>query len=421
VRLRSASVAACLVLAAACTQEPEFDLPTVALTPRTTSPTAGPSTDSSPAAALAGAPGRLVVIDELGNLATMDPDGSDASLLAEVVTDETVVRQPTWSPDGRRIAWVRFDAGGAGPNAIVTRPTDGTTPTEIATEVVPFYLSWDPTSSRIAFLGSTSTAGIELGVVDVAAGGEAVALDAGQPLYFSWDPSGEELFVHADRERLDRLGIDGTATPVGDRPGTFDTPVWTSDGRSLVYASTEREGQRLVAHDLESGRGRSLVRFDRDGGITFVVGPDGSRVAYQVLRSPDEVAPLEVLDRGTGAVEQVVDAIVPAYFWSPDGTKLLYLVVDGATDRTWFRWGVWDGTSSSMSSRFAPSDVFGRDYLQFFQQYAQSMSLWAPDGSAFVYAGTAETGDAGIWIQPARAGSEPILVSGGVFAAWSAA
>jgi hypothetical protein len=73
-----------------------------------------------------------------------------------------------------------------------------------------------------------------------------------------------------------------------------------------------------------------------------------------------------------------------------------------------------------MSSRFAPSDVFGRDYLQFFQQYAQSMSLWSPDGSAFAYAGTTEAGDSGIWIQPARAGSEPILVSGGVFAAWSA-
>jgi hypothetical protein len=48
------------------------------------------------------------------------------------------------------------------------------------------------------------------------------------------------------------------------------------------------------------------------------------------------------------------------------------------------------------------------------------MSLWSPDGSAFAYAGTTEAGDSGIWIQPARAGSEPILVSGGVFAAWSA-
>ncbi|MGZ8612903.1 MAG: hypothetical protein ACXWX0_11620, partial [Actinomycetota bacterium] len=65
--------------------------------------------------------------------------------------------------------------------------------------------------------------------------------------------------------------------------------------------------------------------------------------------------------------------------------------------------------------------VFARDYLRFFEQYAQSMSLWAPDGSAFTYAGTNESGETGIWIQPAQPDVEPVLMTGGVFASWSPA
>lgn len=406
-----ASIAALVVLAAACTGDREHAFATVS--PEAQSPAA---TSPSIAAGLSDAPGRIAVLDDLGNLVTFAPDGSDVVVLAESVQGETVVQQPTWSPDGDRIAWVRFDAGGQGPNTLVTAAPDGTTPTETPTTVVPFYLFWDPTSSRIAYLGSTE-AEIELGLVEIA-GGEAVTLDAGSPFYLSWNPSGEELLVHVGTDRLDRLEIDGTSTPVDDRPGVFAAPVWTSAGRSLVYVSESPQGQRLVAHDVEADRGEALVRFD--GAITFVVSPDGSRVAYQVVHGANDVAPLQVLDRDTGEIEQVAIGFMPAYFWSPEGTKLLYLLPDSGPEGAWFRWGVWDGESSFTTSRFFPSDVFARDYLQFFQQYAQSMSLWAPDGSAFAYAGTNESGVAGVWIQSAGEGIQPMLVTDGVFAAWSA-
>lgn len=409
-----APIAAGLVLVAGCTQEPERDLPDVIVGAETESPAA-----SSPSigAGVSDAPGRIAVLDELGTLVTFAPDGSNTVVLAESVEGETLMQQPTWSPDGDRLAWVRLDVSGGDANAFVTTAADGTMPTETPTKAQPFYLFWDPTSSRIAYLGSSATADIELGIVDVAGGDEPVALDAGSPFYLSWGPSGEQLLVHVGTDRLDRLELDGTITPVHERPGTFIAPVWTSNGRSFVYASVRGAHQRLVAHDIERERMEELVRFD--GAITFVVSPDGSQVAYQVIGGPTDVGPFSVLDRETGAVEQVADAIVPAFFWSPDGTKLLYLLPEILPDRVWFRWGVWDGESSFTGARFVPSDVFGNQYLQFFEQYAQSMSLWAPDGSAFTYAGTNEVGETGVWIQPARAGIEPVLVTAGVFATWS--
>lgn len=416
--LRSvAAIAIFLVLAAGCTEDPERDLPDVVIGSATESPVASPPS-SGPVGVPTGV-GRLAVLDALGNLVTVDPDGTDEVLLAEAEEGQIVVQQPTWSPDGSRIAWVRLEVSDTGVSAVlVTKKGDGTRPTEAPTSGAPFYLFWDPTSSRIAYLGSSTSSQIELGIVEVADGGrEATPLDAGQPFYLSWAPSGEELFVHVGTDRLERLALDGTLATVDLRPGAFSAPVWTSDGRNLVYATGIGDRQRLVARDVGEKRGRALVRFE--GAITFVVSPDGSRVAFQVVAGQDDVSPLSVLDRETGAVERVGTGFVPAFFWNPEGDRLLFLLPEPDPDRIWFRWGIWDGESTFGTSRFYPSQVFGRDYLSFFEQYAQSMSLWAPDGSAFAYAGYNESGEEGVWVQPAQLERDPILVKDGVFATWS--
>jgi dipeptidyl aminopeptidase/acylaminoacyl peptidase len=416
--LRSvAAVAAFFVLAAGCTEEPERDLPDVVIGSPTESPVA-----SSPSSEPAGVPtdvGRLAVVDALGNLVTIEPDGTDVVTLEQGVEGQIVLQQPTWSPDGSRVAWVRLEVGETGISSVlVTKQGDGTRPTEAPTAGAPFYLFWDPTSSRIAYLGSAEASEIELGIVEIADGGrEARPLDAGQPFYLSWAPSGEELLVHVGTDRLERLDLDGTLATVDARPGAFSAPVWTSDGRSLVYATEMGDRQRLVTQDVGERRGRQLVLFE--GAITFVVSPDGSRVAFQVVVGQDDVSPLSVLDRETGAIDRVATGFVPAFFWSPAGDRLLYLLPESDPDRIWFRWGIWDGESSLGTSRFYPSLVFGRDYLSFFEQYAQSMSLWAPDGSAFAYAGYNEAGEEGIWVQPAQLERQPVLVKDGVFATWS--
>jgi WD40 repeat protein len=400
-----APIAISLVLAAGCT---------VNIGSKPQSPAANPP--STGAADVPTDVGRLAVLDELGNLVTFAPDGSEAIVLAEAVQGETVIQQPTWSPDGSRLAWVRIDVGDGGATAVQTKTADGALPTETATSAAPFYLFWDPTASRIAYLASPAPPDIELGIVEVAdPADESRSLDAGRPFYLSWDPAGEQMLVHVGTDRLERLAIDGTPTTVDARPGAFNAPVWTSDGTSF-YASAKGDAQRLVVQDLGEKQGRELVRFD--GAIRFVVSPDGRSVAFQVVR-PDDVGPLSVVDRRTGTIEPVASGVVPAFFWSPASDRLLYMLPEAEQDRIWFRWGVWDGESSFTTPRFAPTDTFGRDYLQFFEQYAQSMSLWAPDGIAFAYAGSNESGEQGIWVQPARSGAEPVLVAKGVFAAWS--
>jgi hypothetical protein len=413
--LLSALLASCLLVATGCTITIGHP-PNASGSPATGTqqPTPSPSPQS---AGVPGATGRIAVLDGRGTLTAFDADGSNAVVIAESVSGQTLVRQPTWSRDGKRIAWVGLAADGTSAD-VMTAAADGTRPTDNPVAAAPFYLSWDPTSSRLVYLGGSAAADIELGLVDVAAS-TTTPIDAGSPFYFSWAPRGKQLLVHVGTDRLDRLAIDGSHTSLGDQPGMFTAPVWTADGRTLVYATQSGRGQRLVAYDLGTQRHDVLARFD--GTIAFVVSPDGRRVAFQVLHDQTLVTPLSVIDRKTGTIDRVATEYSPAFFWSPQGDKLLSLLPELTPQRLWFRWGVWEHGSSFTTGRFVPGLVFSRDYLQFFEQYAQSMSLWSPDGSAFVYAGENESGGSGVWIQPAIPDVAPVHLADGVFATWSPA
>jgi TolB protein len=69
-----------------------------------------------------------------------------------------------------------------------------------------------------------------------------------------------------------------------------------------------------------------------------------------------------------------------------------------------------------------PSSELLQNYLPFFDQYAQSHRIWAPASDAFVFAGTLENGDSGVWVQPLATGAEskpPVSLGPGVFATWA--
>ena len=425
-RLRAPAALAILLLLAACTSEPDTpDLRHVDIPSPTAQPSQAPAASPDPdgpeptvPSELEGLDGRLAILDETGSLVTMNPDGSDEIVLAESEPGRSEVRQPCWSRDGSRLAWVHLHVTEADALAVglATATDRGKRPTESRTLTTPFYLSWDPTSTRIAYLGSPGGNEIELGILEVAGHSSGRALDNGQPFFLSWGPGGDELLVHVGTERLDRLDLDGKLTTVADRPGTFGAPVWTVDGRAFVYASSRAGRQELVVQDADADRGRSVLAIE--GLITFVVSPDGTRIAFQAFEGGD-ASPLTMVDVASGRTTEVTGETVAAFYWSPDGERLLFLDPDPAEDQVWFRWGVWDGRRAFTTPRFIPSQRMIDEYLPFFEQYAQSMSLWSPDGSAFAYPGMDEDGEMGIWIQSARSDRAPVLVTDGDFVAWS--
>jgi TolB protein len=108
-----------------------------------------------------------------------------------------------------------------------------------------------------------------------------------------------------------------------------------------------------------------------------------------------------------------------AFQWSPDGRRLLLMTPAEGVDPTTHRWHVWDGKETSpVGPTFVPSPTYLRDYMPFFGQYAQTMTLWSPDGRSFAFPGL--IGDrAGIWVQDLNAEDPTFIVEDGSVVAWS--
>jgi TolB protein len=401
-RLRcAAALVAIAAFAAACTGSAP-DGPSGAL----------PSLDTLPDAS----PGdRLLVLLDDGSIVTVEPDGGGRVALRRDEGLDVEARQPVWSPDGRSVAWVEL--GTAGPplsSTLVTSRPDGSGRSEVVVDTGTFFLQWDPTSSRIAYLGNFRDA-IGMGIAEPRADGGDVAttLGVGQPFYLSWSPEGERLLIHVGSETLGTIDLEGELVPVGDRPGVFHAPVWLADGR-FVYAAEDGDRQHLVVRDGDLPT--QLVRFR--GAIEFVVSPGGDRVAYRI-DAGEGFGTVAVVDLESARSRPVTDLPTSAFHWSPDGRRLLLMTPAEGDDPTAHRWRVWDGSDTdAIGPTFLPSPTYLREYLPFFGQFAQTMTLWAPDGRSFAFPGLIDD-RAGIWVQDLDSDEPTFVLEDGSMVAWS--
>ena len=366
--------------------------------------------------------GRLVMIDGEGRVVASDPDGSDPVVLADAAEAPF---QPIWSPDASRVGYAtRSDR----PELVVTG-ADGDSVRRAALQSPAFYLAWSPDGEQVSALRNGSEA-VALDVVDLGASDlEAIELDQGAPYWFSWDPDGDRLAAHVGTDRLDVVGADGEISPLGVGPGAFRVPQWTAAGLVAVGAESGQQALIRIATD-----GEVEVLAAVGGVVGFSVNPAGTKVAIQSFEPDDggtgeaieaslpaqEPLPsnnLLVLDLETGDVTVVSLQEALAFFWSPVDDRLL--VLDDSGGENTVRWRVWDGERLDDGPTFQLGASFARDLLPFFDQYQRSMSLWAPDGSAYAFPGRID-GEEGIWIADVTS-ERATRVADGSWVAWSPA
>ena len=229
----------------------------------------------------------------------------------------------TWSPDGRKLAW-RETRGTYGPYALRVADRTGRNARTLALvrccNIGLSGPSWSPDSRRIAYVrgirervaGRTIRTG-RLFVARADGSGERgiVLHEPGEPRWehservwnvswAAWSPTGDTIAVVAYR-------LDGSCF------GSSCDP-WMPAG------SEPRQGLWLL--DPSSGELRSLVR----GGGGGPWSPDGSRI---VIGDEDG---MQVLRVATGAVTRIRSLRAPV--WSPDGRRLVGTVVTGPRRRT---------------------------------------------------------------------------------------
>jgi len=397
--------------------------PPVSVAPGVATPTSVPPLPVAPPSA-SRLPGTLLVRTESGGLEVMRPDGSRGTVVVEAEPGSVEVITAAWAPDGMRIAWSQLDAASGVAGLMVWSDAAGGHRARVPLPFVPFYVSWDPTSSRVAFLGGVAP--FSLGILE-RTGGQAAArrLAEGAPFYFSWAPEGDRMVTHVAERTLDTLTLKGASDRLEEGTGPFQAPVWTSDGAALVYAGPDGD---LVALTLETGKVRSLAPLD--GGAYLVVSPDGSRVAFHArglgetdfsdagLAQAATDLGVRIVPVAGGAEIQATEVPAMAWSWSPDGRRLAILEPVYGGGRIRFRWVFWSDAGSFDADPFDAGSGLLEESL-FFSQFAQSSSIWAPDSSAIAYPVLRDDGTPAIEVQPANEGAEAYPVARGVSVVWS--
>ena len=374
-------------------------------------------------------PGTLLVRADDGGMTVLRPDATHPVDRGRRRGRWREVQQAMWSPDGRWIAWSELAvANGRAEAHVVVSAPDGSGRRESFIPFPPFYLSWDPTSSRVAFLGGEEP--FTLGLVERR--GDAGARSRSRracPFYLSWGPTGDRMVTH--------VGSEGSGRARDRRRGDRPRHDLAAPGAVLGPRRQHRVRDRPAAGDRVRARGaRRGVGADPPARR-----PRGGRLPRGLARRLAGGVP-RPWPRGAGLLRPRA----PGRGHRPRRAGRRHRRVGrggrdaasrrwrGRGARTVAGWPSWSrctatrrsgsGGGSGPTGSFTTPPFSGSiTFLQeaaFFTQFAQSTTMWSPDSSAFAYPAEGDAGSM-IWVQPAAAGAQPFVVGAGSWVGWSPA
>ena len=267
-------------------------------------------------AAFPGANGKIVFSSDraaqypsfLGReMFTMNPDGTGLVQLTDGTGQSRNDSDPTWSPDGRKIAFTRGDMSGAGTGKFVyVMNADGSAVTQVPnTGLNAAAPAWSPDGTRIAFANARGT--------QCGNGRNECTFDHG----------GYDIYtVRLDGSELTRL-----------TPNFRDDldPAWSPDGTRIAFAGSNIGGVGVSFIYMMNSDGTGQTR------ITTTVGtagdfhpnwsPDGQRIVFHSDRPPhDGGSRIWVINADGSNATRVSNGPgldrVPV--WSPDGNRLAF-------------------------------------------------------------------------------------------------
>ena len=399
--------------------------------------------------------GRIGFIGPDGNIYSIDQGGGGQTPVTADAGSNRAARtavaylQPTWAPDGRRMAFARTAVTGQRTLLASVWVTGGRNgpPREVfnTSSLRPIYLYWSPDSERLTLLSQPlGSAELELGVIEL---DQDVyrTLDQGQPYYWSWLPDNSALVTHVGGDvrlnaaaRLSLVPLDPlrSKSDFNVPPAAFQAPAISPDGRYMAYVTTTASATSLVARELDGPDEQLLT--DVPGFAYFAYAPRGHRIAVMKSATPGPSADgqLTIIDTRGGRETTLPHNDVIAFFWSPNGQRIAYLVparpegeqgleldpVFARQPRLFYaelRVADVRRGNSWRVVQFPLSEGFLRLHLPFFDQYLRSTSIWSPNSRFLTYAALTVDGAPGVFVSAASGALRPQFVATGDLAFWS--
>ncbi|MDN3652057.1 amidohydrolase family protein [Thalassotalea ponticola] len=255
--------------------------------------------------------GKTLVFDLLGDIYTMPVSGGKATALTQDIAWQM---QPTFSPDGKYIAFTSDQGGG---DNIWVMDVDGANATQITKETFRLVNSpaWSPDGdylvARKHFTGTRSLGAGEVWMYHKS-GGTGMMLtkrpnqqkDLGEPAF---SPDGRYVYFSQD------------ATP----------------GKTFHYSKDSEKGiYKIKRYDRETGDIKVILE-GRGGAIRPTPSPDGKKLAY--ISRVDFQSTLFIYDLETGEKTKVygeldrdmqetwaIHGVYPTMAWTPDNDAIVF-------------------------------------------------------------------------------------------------
>ncbi len=212
--------------------------------------------------------------------------------------------QPSWSPDGRHLAYVSV-----------------------------------PDWSDEPFLYQQG-----LYVWEIETGDKRELIRKRMILMPRWSPDGQLILVEAEQDLVKVDTVSGDPTLLlkrGSRGWDGTAADWFADGRAIFYSDGRAH---LMRRDLESGQKHILHEHVHPETIVSPsLSRDRQKAAFVSLGRDDGTARLLTLFLPSGEVQELVRrraskrSEIPISFpaWSPDGNQLYFASVEGGTSTVW--------------------------------------------------------------------------------------
>ena len=241
----------------------------------------------------------------------MDADGGNQRRLTNNPGNDV---SPSWSPDGKRIAFVSY-RDNPGNSEIYVMDADGGNPQNLTNnpgrDISP---SWSPDGKRIAFSSDRDKPqNYEIYVMDADGQNEQrLTNDPNEDQYPSWSPDGKRIAFSARREghfesdfgitdEIYVMDANGENQQRLTENRQYDWyPSWSPDGKRIAFSSDRKgdlQNYEIYVMDAD-GENQQRLTENRAGDQWPSWSPDGKRIAFYSNR--DENAEIYVMDADGG-------------------------------------------------------------------------------------------------------------------------